>query len=628
MWSRRFGLSLILGLSLLAAACPGQTPAPNPGGGRIIISGGAVQVGTRTISSAPITPDAFDSMVMSAASFDMDSPVVALGEFDPPVVAVGGRVVYRIVASALDESLSVPDTLPTPRGLELRAGGRGQTYMSSGGMKLRPQTTVIYRGTVTNTGTFTMPAFDVMAYGKPVKVPAASLTVVAAGAVSEGEPPRLLLELPEGDCYVGQLLKVGVLLPIQPNGAVQGLAQPHITGDFIFSEQYSSGLRQEMRQRDGKMFSTFLQEVLITPLRAGEQELIGQAHSYVLGRGGSVLVDSEPVTLSVKPLPKEGVLPGFTGAVGSFQIEPPMLSASEVRAGEPLTLTLLIRGEGNLGRLTPPLVPQLREWQSFPAAMDMTPAAAVQQRGFASFKYTLIPLRDTITATPAIPFSYFDPQKKAYVDLTIPPAPIKVNPGAVATTAPLEPPQAPAPDPEFDDPNSHEKEPVLSGLAVTLGAKTGALTPLQQRWWFAVLQILPAAALGGLWGWDRRRRFLEQHPEVLLKQRARRGLRRQLRLARRAASARDAAGFVAAGTDALREACAPHSAANPGALVCADVLQELPVVERAGRSGEMIRRFFATADALRFGGPVKDSSELLALQADLEQVLETMRTRL
>jgi hypothetical protein len=128
--------------------------------------------------------------------------------------------------------------------------------------------------------------------------------------------------------------------------------------------------------------------------------------------------------------------------------------------------------------------------------------------------------------------------------------------------------------------------------------------------------------------WERRRRYLALHPEVIRKRQARRGLRRQLKLARQAASVRDAGGFVLRGTNALREACAPHSAANPGALICADVLQELPATERQGRPGEAIRRLFVAADALRFGGPVSDSSELLALQPDLEQVLEELKERL
>jgi len=35
-----------------------------------------------------------------------------------------------------------------------------------------------------------------------------------------------------------------------------------------------------------------------------------------------------------------------------------------------------------------------------------------------AFTYTLVPLTDESRATPTIPFSCFDPEKREYVDLT------------------------------------------------------------------------------------------------------------------------------------------------------------------------------------------------------------------
>src|SRR6185312_791185 len=93
-------------------------------------------------------------------------------------------------------------------------------------------------------------------------------------------------------------------------------------------------------------------------------------------------------------------------------------------------LTVHIRGDGNLGRMIPPPLPAMRDWQSFPPEPEMAPAAQAQQRGFASFTYTLIPLSDKITETPVIPFSYFDPRQKTYVAMSVPSAPIQVLPGA------------------------------------------------------------------------------------------------------------------------------------------------------------------------------------------------------
>lgn len=621
-------------LAVLLLLSLGQTSvfAGQPEITRVVLSNPPRIVAARPTQLAQAGPDPFDLLVSSAASFDIDSPVEAHAEFDPPVANVGERVVYRVVVSALDESLTLPDELPIPKGLELKKGGRGQTYQRTGGMKLRPQTTAIYHVTVTNIGDFTIPGYDLTAYGRPVKVPAATLKVVAAGEPAGSEPPRLLMDLP-GDCYVGQLLRIPVIMPMGPGGAIGGLLQPRVTGEFIFSEQVPAGMRIENLQRDGKSYMACIEELFITPLRAGSQPLIAQVHTGVqrpnpkqtnLMERFDFLVDSDPLPLNVKPLPTEGVLPGFTGAVGSFQAEPPMLSADSVRAGEPVTLTVRIHGDGNLGRLVPPRVPPLREWQSFPPVSDNGSSSVALQRGFASFQYTLIPLTDKITETPVIPFSFFDPVQKKYASVDIPSVPIKVMPGAPGFASHLPPLEKPPPNPE----QSEEKEPVFTGLVSKPGLAAATMTPLQQRWWFALIQLLPAAVIGGIWAWDRRRRYLEMHPEVILKRRARRGLRRQLQLARRAAASRDAAGFVTGAANALREACAPHSAAHPAALVCGDVLQELPPSQREGRAAEAIRRLFNAADALRFGGAVKESSELLALQPDVERLLAELKLRL
>jgi hypothetical protein len=241
----------------------------------------------------------------------------------------------------------------------------------------------------------------------------------------------------------------------------------------------------------------------------------------------------------------------------------------------------------------------------------------IQQRALVNFNYTMIPLSDQCKATPAIPFCYFDPVKKTYVDLTIPPVPITVTTGAGGTNAAFA---------EKSEATPAEQEPVLTGLAKQPGHAVSGLAPLQQQAWFLILQMAPAAALGGLWFRDSRRRFHERHPEVALKRRARRGLRRQLRLARRAAASGDRSGFAAGATNALREACAPHSAANPQALVCADVLRELP--EPQVRQGELVRRLFAAADALRFGGAERNGEDLLSLQPELEQLLAQLKERL
>jgi hypothetical protein len=280
----------------------------------------------------------------------------------------------------------------------------------------------------------------------------------------------------------------------------------------------------------------------------------------------------------------------------------------------------------------------VREWQVF-AATDFAPAQPVAQppptplvqpgppakpdavQGVVTFNYTLIPLTETARATPPIPFSYFDAKSGSYTDLTFPSVPVTVQPGA----APIDLTALAQPAPTAGE---AEKELVLHSLPASRGRTAVSLVPPQQQAWFPLIQIAPAALFFGLWNWDRRRRYLEQHPDILLRRRARRALHRQRRILQRAARAADAPRFAAAAVSAMRVACAPHYPAEPRALVGADVLPLLPEPDRAGRPGEVVRRFFTVTDATNFSTAAPSPADLLPLQPDLERVLQQLEDKL
>ena len=173
-----------------------------------------------------------------------------------------------------------------------------------------------------------------------------------------------------------------------------------------------------------------------------------------------------------------------------------------------------------------------------------------------------------------------------------------------------------------------EKELVLSDLAASRGRTASSLVPPQQQAWFPLIQLAPAFAFFGLWSWDRRRRYLETHPDIVLRRRAKRALRRQRRVLQRAARVADAPRFATAAVNAMRVACAPHYPAEPRALVGGDVLPLLSETERSGRAGEVVRRFFNATDAARFGTAAPSVADLLPLKPDLDRVLQELEERL
>jgi hypothetical protein len=226
-----------------------------------------------------------------------------------------------------------------------------------------------------------------------------------------------------------------------------------------------------------------------------------------------------------------------------------------------------------------------------------------------------------MTHTPAIPFAYFDPELKKYVDLTIPPLPITVRAGEVSEEA-----QALAQAAAAAGHSGQQLK--LSGLAAAPGRIGGVNAPLQQRarfWW---LQLLPLVSFALLWYWERRRRFWEQHPELVRRLQARRALRRERKVLNAAVRENDEARFAASAVLALRVACAPHFPATPRALVGSDILEVFDEPTRKGRTGEVVRQLFTRLDATQFGATPPRTGELLALQPELDQLLDILEAKL
>ena len=609
----------------------------------------ALLVPARAQTTNPPPLDPLISLMVSQPKIDITSPVRPTAAFDPPVVAPGQEAIYRVTFNALEETIDWPDKIAAPAGLEMSRGAHGEILRMGPG-SFQPLTAFNYRVRPSSVGTFNVPEFSVSVYGKPAKVPSARLDVVASPPAPAQPPLHAFLELPATNLFVGQPVLARVLLPGSPIVGVQGLAQVQLSGHGFLVDLGGARQRFESLPHGGTRVATFVYEATLTPMVEGNITVFGQgfaAGSHFSGSivimGGAIipggppqytLVETEPVELHVRPLPSEGELPGFTGAIGSLALGAPKLATNAVRVGDVVTLSVSVtnRGDGPLARLVAPPAPRVGDWQIFapnevappmalPLGVPGMPGPGDRLVGVTTFNYTLIPLSEQASATPSIPFSYFDPESGKYVDLTVPPVPVTVRPGAAPSDLQALV-QAAAP------PVETEMEPVLSGLAASPGRTAATLVPSQQQAWFPLAQLAPAVVFGGLWGWDRRRRYYEKHPDVLLRKRARRALRHQRRLVRRAAQAKDAPRFATAAVSAMQVACAPHYPAEPRALVGSDVLALINGHGGNGRAGEVVRRIFNVTDAARFATSGGDAAELLALEPELERVLQELDGRL
>jgi hypothetical protein len=607
-------------------------------------------------TSPPPQQDPLITLMVSQPKIAIPAVTTVTAVFDPPVVRPGEQAFLRVALNALEESIEWPTNLVGPPQLEIRPGAHEQMLQYTG-TSMEPRTAFNYRVRSSSLGSFTVPEFVVKVDGKPVKVPASPLQVMAEPPPTVIPTAQLILDLPITNLFVGQAVQARVALSGPAGTGVSGLMQPQLSGQGLLVDLGATRQHVEMVPRGGANVASFIYETTFTPMIAGRIDIF--AHGFTVLRripspvvttNGAppvppappqyTLVESDPVKLNVRSLPREGELPGFTGAIGSLAVGTTKLATNVLQVGDPVRLTVTInnRGDGPLARLVNPPPPRVSDWQVF-VANDFTPTQPLPPQqvaapprpglpaqvgtleGVATFNYTLVPLSESVRATPPIPFSYFDPKAVRYVDLTIPSVPVTVKPGAVpgdlATLLQTNPAVA-----------EPEKELVLSGLAASRGRTASSLVPPQQQVWFPLVQLAPAIAFFGLWRWDRRRRYLEKHPDIILRRRARRALRRQRHILRRAARAADSRRFAAAAVNAMRVACAPHYPAEPRALVGGDVLPLLSEPERTGRSGEVVRRFFDVTDAVRFDTSAPSDKELLPLQPDLERVLQQLEEKL
>jgi hypothetical protein len=583
-------------------------------------------------------PDPLMQLMLTQPSIDISTNVEFRAVFDPPLIRPGEKSTYRVTVNAISDSVRWPDEIYAPTPLTVRRSARGQILQPVAD-KLRPTTTINHHVTATTNGTFTIPEFRVRVYGQTVTVPAATLTVTPHHDPRLPPPLRLFLELGDTNAYAGQPISVRVFMPSVGGNILQALQQVQINGDGVLVDQTSVRQRIQAMEYQGRSGPVFVYEAMLTPLVSGRIDLTAQAftsgnqfsgtiviHGSTVIPGGPpqfVLLDSEPVQLNVEPLPRAGELPGFSGAIGAFQLDPPELSTNVIRVGDMVKLFITFHSTGEVKRLLPPPPPAVTNWQIAPAVAVGGPrltATPTHLSTAVSFAYNLIPLTNSVTATPRIPFSYFDPHRGSYVDLSIPEVPVTVLPGDVSAAA-----QALA---QAAAGTTVRRELRLQELTSEPGRTMANLWPWQLRGGFWLGQLGPLLFFAGLWWWDRRRRFYELHPEVLVRRRAKRALRRERKLLQEAADSGDALRYARCAVNAFRIGSAPHFPAAPRALVGRDVLELLPESDRTGATGAVVRQCFTRVDTADFATSATVAPDLLTRQPEVERVLKQLEAKL
>ncbi|MEZ4383887.1 MAG: BatD family protein [Nannocystaceae bacterium] len=268
--------------------------------------------------------------------------------------------------------------------------------------------------------------------------------------------------------------------------------------DFWSEELPEGRLRNEVVAGVGYRVQPGLRRALF-PQRAGTLTITPAQVSVGLRRR----IGGQPIEVQVLPLPAEGQPAGFSANnVGEFRIAA-KVDRSKVKVGEPFTLSVLIKGTGNIRVIDPGDWPELDGMRRYDPKVDLQAFGGDVVGGTRTYEFLVIPERAGALTIPPHRFSYFDPESVSYETIETAPITVQVaDDGGAAPAAETEPkPSAPTPSADDDD--------LLLAPLVDLEALPRAsgeaswLTPT--RWFWGMVAAPAAGALIGLAGALRRR---------------------------------------------------------------------------------------------------------------------------
>lgn len=147
-------------------------------------------------------------------------------------------------------------------------------------------------------------------------------------------------------------------------------------------------------------------------------------------RRESRLLKPAPIQVTVKPFPEKGKPASFQGAVGNFKMTA-SLDKETVKQNEPVTLKMVIEGEGNIETLNKPPTPEMEDLKIY----DSDSSSQLFKTGNViggrkTFEMVIIPTKPGNIKMPRLEFSYFNPASGNYVTQKTPAYELAVTPSA------------------------------------------------------------------------------------------------------------------------------------------------------------------------------------------------------
>ena len=401
-------------------------------------------------------------------------------EINTPLIVTAGemfRVEFVLDTNKPDDGSFTP---PDFEGLDILAGpttSTGFEFQSINGVTSQKKTcTITYVVVAQNVGNITIGSASISVDGKSYTTKATPIEVVDGGAerqqqqqgraAEQGNAVQnkvakddivLRLNLSRTNVYKGEPIRASLTLYTRASiVGFEDVKLPSFNG-FWSQELPVDNYKPQRETLDGKVYdSQIIKEYLLYPQQSGSltiesaditaiaRVVIQNARNFDPFFGGGAeeynvkrKLSTGNITVKVDELPA-GAPASFAGAVGEFTISAEMPPA-QIKANSAATYTVKVSGTGNLTFLQAPTLTLPSSFEAYSVRNTESIRSTTQgTTGYRQFEYPFIARAEGEYDIPAVEFSFFSPQKGAYVTLATEPLKMEVSPDVSGDNRPAQ----------------------------------------------------------------------------------------------------------------------------------------------------------------------------------------------
>ncbi len=492
-----------------------------------------------------------------------------------------------------------------------------------------------YTSSITNTylveplnpGKYSIPPISVIAGDTTVQTNRLEFKVTAGtGAASPSSSPSSIRQqvafirlTPPGRHYTGEIIPMEIEVCFNSEYRININSLPVLHGDGVVMAPLDDKPGRHRENISGKTYNVLSWNAAVTGIKAGRHPISFSldATQVLPGTrrpmasfgdifndpffnnffGGMVerpiKVSSKKVNLEIIDLPEKGKPEIFTGAIGNFEMG---VTATPLKAevGEPITLTIEIKGKGNFDRVEPPVFPKNSDWKTYTPTTDFISGEDALS-GKKRYELAIVAKNSGIKEIPSLSFCFFNPEKQQYETVTSPPLAVNIAP----------PPDRPITSQAVENKpvqptKSNKKKVGMSLLHLEKGTFHQTIEPLYKKLWFLVaggccIVLLFMVAILRIIQQNRK-----NNPQRQKKKENRERLSRNFKKLEQARKDGDDILFLSLCRQTIQEQLGPAWGITPSALTLADIQKRInrtsplteifAVAEEAGYGGKGISR--------------------------------------